>query len=279
MEEAKNGPSKHVIIGALVLACSHSRMRDIVGTDALRSVLDVEYRELIAGGTFDLQPVWELFEAQPGFDPQAAVAPLSRFKSWERQLGIEVTMPVSLRNLTANEQAEHAAECDVPQRELKGVLRSAGGDHADVDRTEPSRRISTQMGVELGVESGADSSPGRRLMIAVVASIVGLLGFGLAGSSAYRECVPRAQYATFSAHFAGQLPIQGAERFGREVRATLSDEGWLNQPEETRKSQLGQALRTIASQGIDVLFLRDKAGKVRAYAQLYDGERLRFVFK
>ena len=119
MDEAKSGPDKRTIIDALVLACTHSQLREIVGTDALRSVLDVEYRELIAGGTFNLQPVWELFEDQPGFDPSHAAAPLCRFKSWERQLGMDVTLPNKLLDLDEVEQARQASNCDVPTVELQ----------------------------------------------------------------------------------------------------------------------------------------------------------------
>ncbi len=61
MTTSGNQPNKRAIIDALVLAFSYSDVREVVGTDALRSVLEVEYRELISGTEFNIQPLWGPF--------------------------------------------------------------------------------------------------------------------------------------------------------------------------------------------------------------------------
>ena len=279
MDEAKSGPTKRTIVDALVLACSHSSIRDIVGTDALRSVLDVEYRELIADGTFNLQAVWELFEDQPGFDPEKAAAPLCRFKTWERQLGIEISLPSQLRNLSEGEQAKLAGECDVPTVELQKVLRAPSPEEAAAEEAKKKADRARRLSQEIDPDRDAGPPDTRRRLALIGAGIVAVLAFGIAATTLYRGCSPSPDYERFTASL-GELPVESPQRFGEQVRATLTDEGWLRTPEKDRRQALESALRPIASKGIQVLYLRDKKGKVRAIAQLYDNDqKIRFVFK
>ena len=134
MPEPARAPSKSVTIDALVLVFSHSKVRDIVGTDALRTVVSVEYRDLTANGYFDLQAIWELLEEQPGFDADAAVAPMCRFKTWQRHLNMEVRLPDALRNMSEGELATAAAECVVPTPDMQRLFR------ADLTENENQRK-------------------------------------------------------------------------------------------------------------------------------------------
>src|SRR4051794_27459401 len=98
--EAPRVANKRMVIDALVLACSQSDLKELVGTDALRMVLDGRYIEMVkTAGKVDLRPVWQILEAQPGFAPDAAAPPLCRFKSWEGNLGITIELPQVLAAL------------------------------------------------------------------------------------------------------------------------------------------------------------------------------------
>ena len=99
MATAGGTPNKRTIIDALVVAFSHSGVRDVVGTDALRSVLEVEFHEMFSGSEFDLQPLWDLLSEQPGFVANDAIPPICVFKSWGPRLFINVLLPKDVSNL------------------------------------------------------------------------------------------------------------------------------------------------------------------------------------
>lgn len=279
MDQAKSGPDKRTIIDALVLACQHSALREIVGTDALRSVLDVEYRELIADGGFNLQPVWELFQDQPGFEPQHAAPPLCRFKSWERQLGVEIALPNQLRNLSEAEQANRANECDVPTVELQKILRGTNAeDETAAEKKSPRKR---QLSQEIATHTDDTHavSP-RRRMLQIAASVVAVVCFTITGVVLYRDCAPTPSFQKVDLGTSNQIPIAKADRLGPQVRLVLSNESWLTEPESERREQLEAMLRGLESQGVQVIYIRDQQGKARAIAQLYDnGNKMRIVFK
>ncbi len=264
MAKSRIHDAKTRVIEALVLALSSSELREIVGTDALRSVLTVEYNDLVESGSFDLQQVWELLEQQPGFSAEAARAPMCRFTSWEEELGIRVTPPDALTTLDAKERALLANECRVPRAQLSRVL--GGGAQSRAPAKAPARR-------------SAKRRPLARPQLMAVAAVLGLLGFVVAGYSIVRGCAGAHWDSISASQFAGEMPIADAVQLGSEVGATLTDKDWLSLPEQTRRTQLEAALRRLESRKVDVLFLRDSSGKVCASAQLYDdGRKIRTRF-
>lgn len=278
MADSRIVASKNTLINALILACSQSLLRDIVGTDALRSVLDVEFRELLVGGTFRLQPVWDLFASQPGFEPDAAIPPMCRMKSWERQLGVDVVMPAALAELGPSEIVSHASRCDVPLAELQKILR------ADPELGQ-GRSTNPDMSIKARTTGKHEHAAGKRARdtssrwLPLVAAIA-VIGLALGGYSLWQGIGGSPAWQSVNlASFAGDLPIRDAERIGDQVRATITDEGWLARPARERERALEDALRKLEPQGITVLFLRDQAGEVRATVQLYDsGARTRVQF-
>ncbi len=117
------GPDKEQVIDALVLVFAHSDIAKVVGTDALRSVLAVEYHDMIEGNIFDMQQLWELLADQPGFDATAAEPPLCLLKNWESKLSLEFQLPEHLAEMSDRDRALRAAQCRVPTAESKRVLR------------------------------------------------------------------------------------------------------------------------------------------------------------
>jgi hypothetical protein len=143
-----------VPLEALILAFAHSRAKALVGTDALRSVLSGQYRELHKGNRFDLEPVWDLLAEQPGFDPAEVGPPLCRFKSWEGQLGLAIGMPAAMATLDDSDRAELASQVTVPAAQLAEVLRgelvasevpeAAAPDPAPESRPSPPRSAASR---------------------------------------------------------------------------------------------------------------------------------------
>lgn len=277
--------SKRMQIDALVLACTNSRLREVVGTDALRSVLDVEYRDLIADGVFDLQTIWELFEQQPGFDPDAAAAPLAKFKSWEKRLGMEVKLPSSMRNLSPAELSIRASECEIATPDLQKLFRGVkdSDDEADGKKKKTSKLVvddSTSKGDGQPPAVDAMLTPGRRRALEIGLGVLGAIALAFAAMTIYGECNKKAKWSGISSDFGGDLPIRDPQRIGDQVSATLTDNGWRSLPADERKQQLGDALRNLDSHNINVLFLRTDSGKIVATAQFKPGtDDIQFTFK
>lgn len=282
MGEPQRRPDKRVIVDALVLAFSHSEIRSVVGTDALRSVLDVEYKDMMTGSTFSLEQLWDLLKSQPGFNPEAAVPPMCLFKTWESRLGIEVQLPEEIAGMRLADQTARASVCRVPTQELRRVINDSEparpaikttGRHKGVQGRPASGRIPEQADGLAG-----RLSPERRRLVLIAATAIAVVGFTFAGLSVWRAVMVDAKWEDMSASaIAGELPISDPERLGNEVGATLTDPGWLARPQAEREAQLQVALEGLRSRDVRVLFLR-LDGKVRAAAEVGSGGAIRYRF-
>jgi hypothetical protein len=278
MARPSPAPQKRDVIDALVLAFSHSKLRSVVGTDALRSVLDVEYRDMLSGNVFDLGPLWELLEEQPGFDAALAAPPMCQFKTWERRLGLEVAMPAALADLKASEIIQRAAECPIPTKELQALFRGneAGSPKEALRASQKTAAVAAEHGVPAPVAAHAR----RRKTIFLVATVIAVAGLGFAGVYGYRAFNVTPKWTSITAAgFPGDLPAADAERLGDQVGARLTDPGWLARPEAERREQLAAGLRALADQGVTVLFLRDDTDRVRALVQRQRDGSHRYDFR
>lgn len=268
MADGAAKPEKNKVIEALILAFSYSKASAMVGTDALRSVLSVEYHDLLRNGVFDLEYIWELLEDQPEFSPELVKPPLCLFKTFESQLGLTIKLPEALGELSASQVSVAAADCKVPAVELRRVLRDSGEPAPSTKRTEAAADALIREAEQ--AETPKHRKPRRQLpaWVTPVAAVIAVVSFGFAGLSVYKGCSsPKAQWKSIGLGPLQQLPVSDARRFGAQVDARLTDDGWLAQAEATRKKQLQDALDKLRPEGVRVLILRDKQGRVRASAQ------------
>lgn len=282
---ANGGASARVPVEALILSFSHSRAKALVGTDALRSVLTGQYRELLRDGGFDLEPVWQLLAQQPGFDPDHVRPALARFKSWEPHLGLVVRMPEVMTGLTELEISELAAHVQVPPHERRRVLGGAlvqsddpalaGADFSDdapaprppVARPEPESPVpQTTRTVRLRRLSAR-----QRRNLEIAAMVIGLFGFSLAGIQLQRTC-SATSWEDMSTRFAGDIPLQSAERQGPEVSGELRDARWLTLAPAVRTAHMKAALEALPPD-VQAFFVRDRDRQVRAVARWFGQPR------
>ena len=263
MADTSGAAQKRTVIEALVLAFAHSEAREMVGTDALRSVLEVEYYELVSDGVINLQPLWELLEQQPGFDAEKAKPPICIFKSWQRRLTIEVKLPDSLQGLTQQQEMDAAAACPVPRPELNAVFRGISGLSAAGVPVSPGRADPPK-----DQRIAKDETP-KRPMVAAVAGVVGAICLAFAGFTLYRTCdTPTGKWKAIApVAISSDIPIASADRLGKQVRVTLSDDKWLALPKDDRRVHLETALRKLDAREIESLVILDRAGKARADAR------------
>lgn len=136
------------LIDVIVLVFARSELKNLVGTDALRTVLSGSQRALFPEpGTMSLQPVWELIESQPGFDAELAIPPMCRLKAWEAPLKVKVELPESLVHLDLATREKKAMECNAGQCHCRQAVghraaphRACEGQFVDAHRQATPRR-------------------------------------------------------------------------------------------------------------------------------------------
>jgi hypothetical protein len=154
---------KRVVIESLIHAFAHSEARTLVGTDALRMVLKGQYRDLTANGGFELDPLDELFAAQPGYQEAPVAAALLRFKSWQDAFRLEVRLPARLAALAASDRDALLEQCVVPAAEVQRVLGGGAGVEAPPGQAEiPGEGAPAPRATKEKKEKAARTGPRRR---------------------------------------------------------------------------------------------------------------------
>lgn len=269
-----NSPGQKQHVEALVLAFSNSKARSLVGTDALRTVLSGQYRELVADGKLHLEGVWSLLESQPGFDAELVKPPLCRFKLWEDDLGIDVVLPRAMTQLDHLELRSCADRCRVSDLELDRIL--GRGRYTDQERAARVARL-TAADAQVSEPQPVEPKRSRPLLLAI-AAVVALGSFAVTGFFLY-QAFSRPAPDKIPVTFAPEIPLASAERAGLDVGATLSTDSWMARPEDERRASLTAAIGRLKGDSVKTLYIRDTRGKVRALVQPYDrGTKVRIQF-
>jgi hypothetical protein len=178
----------------------------------------------------------------------------------------------------------------VPPKELAQVWRGAivqTGMMDAIERTPtPVPRMPTPPGLKIGGRDAADAgrrdgsagtggrpplTPRQRRALIIASALVAALGFTIGGLTLASHIGGRS-WSAVAIGFAGEIPLARAERSGGEVGGTLSDPAWLSLPRATRTAQMKAALSELPDD-VDVFFVRDAAGAVRATARWYGKPR------
>ena len=261
----KGPASKRVIIDAIVLAFSKSDVRDVVGTDALRMVLEGRYLEMLkTPGVLNLQPVWDLLLTQPGVTADQVKPAFSRIKQWENRLNMPIVLPKDLESMTSVERDRLAQKCKVPDEELARVLNTGAAPQA---RAKSAPAVAAAPQLSGPIKETTEPSQNRK-MIAYALFAIGVIG---AGVSTYWALGGAKIAAVTPAQISSEIPLKGAQRSGETVGAVLSDTGaWMAHSETDRKRMLMQALEKTQALGAAKFVLMDEKGQVFGHAQLGD---------
>src|SRR4051812_43970185 len=145
---------RRVLIDALMVCLSKSRVVQVVDGKTVRSVIDSASKELWREGEFRLDPIWKMLIAEPGLSAEDVAPPFLVFKAYENELGVIVRIPqaltaiprgeqVRLRDTLGLQRADFAAAIDEmrslasaenAQQEQQKTMRDAA---ATVDKGEP----------------------------------------------------------------------------------------------------------------------------------------------
>jgi hypothetical protein len=245
-------PSTTTLIDVIVLVFAKSELRTLVGTDALRTVLEGEQRALFPElDTMVLQPVYELLESQPGFDPEKAVAPFCRLKTWEQRIGIKIVMPTPLEVL------------DTKTCELKAMNVSAFDSDLDKLLNPPTPAVQAAplaRVIESGnVRAGAGSATSSRVKIAM---IVAMIAVAAAGISIYLtlNATSSTTVKLTATELSSEIPLAHVRKSGDVIIATVTDPAWIKKPEFDRRKQLEAVAVKMRIHQVKMLMLADPQG-------------------
>ena len=253
----QSSATKNQLIDLVLVALGSSHG----GLKALRGVLGSDPRLAVLGSSVELQPVWEILEAQPDFSREAAISALCYVKGHEETLGIQIQLPAALGNLSPAERMAHAARCRPPREEVARIL---AGELRPIGVTTETIRVLQQE----KNEGFSFSQLSRRQLIALGSGIVAALSLILVIYSIASTMTKEPDFKRLdAAEFAGDIPIGAARMWGTEVRASLVDPSWLKQPEDRRRKQMELALDRLASRNMTTLIVEDESNRQRATAQ------------
>ena len=265
----------HAVIDAIVLAFSRSKLRELVGTDALKMVLSgtTTTRELFPDpGTLSLQPLWDLLESQPGFIPEDATPPLCRIKSWESSLEMTVALPNHLLELDVEAQALRTAECPVGDDELQQILEPPAPPPPPAPAPVPRPRTSEPHAVETVSISGlrVHSGSSRRTMIAVALAVLAIIAVIVSIKLTFGGESKATRLS--ASEISNEIPLTQIRQKGPVIGAVLADRSWLSKPEAERRQQLATALDNVKALGANDLVVFDSKGTLVASVASHAGK-------
>jgi hypothetical protein len=269
MESAEAVTAKRrVLIDALMMCLSKSRVMQVVDAKTTRGVLDSAAVEMWREGEFRLDPVWKILTAQPGLSAEDVAPPLLMFKAYEKELGVSVRMPqalsaiprgeqVRLRDALGIQRADFAkaidemkvlAAAEAAERQTQNLARAA---EASADKDEP-RRPSTQKSAQI-------KKPQSKLLAALLgAAALGAIVFGV--WFATRDT--SAQFPL--GDVAGSLQLANGRAVGPSLTASISDPRWETMSRDERKKAVSAVMDIEVGKSIRSMILLDGNGGTAA---------------
>jgi hypothetical protein len=213
--------------------------------------------------TLSLEPVWELIESQPGFDPDKAVPPMCRLKAWESQLKVRVELPSALADLDLATREKKAMECNVGDDELYKVLNVK-----PTGSMSPAKKDVVHV-IESSANDGSRLRSGVRLSTKI-AAVFAVLGLAAAGISIYLT-VGRTDGSTVRlspSDLTTEIPLTDVRRNGTLIVATVTDPKWIEKSETERRVQLEAVTPKLRVQNASGLMILDPKGMLIATLRL-----------
>jgi hypothetical protein len=265
MESAQALAAKRrVLVDALMMCLSRSRVVSVVDAKTVRGVLDSAASELWREGEFRLEPVWKMLVTQPGLSAEDVAPPLLVFKAFEKQLGVQVRVPQALSAIPRGEQIKLRDALGINRddfakamEELRGITgedQSPKDAAAQADEAAPADRP---------VTSRAQKVPPPRKRRPVVVALLALLALGGVSLGAWYGL--RDSSAAFDvSDVAGTIQLGKARLAQGSMSATITDPRWDGLPKDEQKRLAQQLLEQEAPKGIHTITLSDEKGATRA---------------
>lgn len=263
---------RRVLVDALMMCLSKSRVVRVVDGNTVRGVLDSASKEMWREGEFRLDPVWKLLIAQPGLSAEEVAPPLLVFKAYEKELGVAVRVPQALSAIPRGEQvrlrdALGIERADfVPAIEQMQALAAAQRDTDSHQQILRDAEATVDDGGEPRRPTTARHQPvappvtAQRKLVAVGLAIGGVLAMCLGAWWALRD--PSVGYDL--SDVAATLQLKNGRAVGPSLTATVVDPRWDGLQREERKRVASAIMDVETAKGIRSLILLDRAGATKA---------------
>lgn len=268
MESAEAVEAKRrVLIDALMMCLSKSRVVQVVDAKTVRSVLDSASKELWREGEFRLEQVWKILVSQPGLTAEDVAPPLLVFKAYENELGVTVRIPqalsaiprgeqIRLRDALGIERADFAKSID----ELKSLAADTAAQGQATRAAEAGARKE-----EARKPAAPKPAAGKAPRPVTPQSKALALGLAIGGVAALAFGV----WFTFRdtsrgfdlSDVAATLQLTNGRAAGPSLTATISDPKWDAMSIDDRKKAAAAVMDVESQKGIKSLTLLDKNGR------------------
>jgi hypothetical protein len=262
---------RRVLIDALMVCLSKSRVVQVVDGKTVRSVIDSASKELWREGEFRLDPIWKMLIAEPGLSAEDVAPPFLVFKAYENELGVIVRIPqaltaiprgeqVRLRDTLGLQRADFAAAIDEmkslasaenAQQEQQKTLRDAA---ANADKGETRRPAAASK------KGPAKPATPQAKALAVGLALGGVVALGVGVWFALRDTSKGYDLGDV----AGTLQLANGRAAGSSLTATITDAKWETLAPDARKKAASAVMDVEAGKGIRSLVLLDGAGNAKA---------------
>jgi hypothetical protein len=271
MESAEAVAAKRrVLIDALMMCLTRSRVVQVVDGTTIRGVIDSASGELWRQGEFRLDPVWKILIAQPGLTAEDVAPPLLVFKAYEGELGVAVRVPQALSAIPRGEQirlrealgiqrADFAkaieelktlATAEAADQKNQQIMRDAEASH---DRDEAGKAPAKPK-QKKGPPSKQSRALAAALALVALAAISGGVWWALRDTSAGFDV----------SDVAGTLQLAKGRAAGPSLTATITDPRWEALSPDERKKALSAVMDLEVGKGIKSMILLDGSGATRA---------------
>jgi hypothetical protein len=264
---------RRVLVSALTKCLEHSRVKDVVPLESIRSILESASGELWREGEFRLEMVWKVLCQQPGLSPQEVAPPLLAFKSFEGDLEVNVRLPPALSALPPAEQAKLRDQVPLTKESFSTELQDI---HA-VARAQVAEEAAPRVDVGQAAQAAAAAEPARPARKPatrgqkVAAGLIACIAVAGGGVSTYRSLRDTAQGTDLS-DVAPILQLSDGKQVNQSLSARINDGRWGTLAKDEQRKIAAQLFDREREKGIKVLTLVDGDGRVRVSASNVTGQ-------
>jgi hypothetical protein len=263
---------RRVLVGALTKCLEHSRVKDVVPLESIRSILESASGELWREGEFRLEMVWKVLCQQPGLSPQEVAPPLLAFKSFESDLEVNVRLPPALSALPPNEQAKLREQVPLTRESFSSELQEI---HA-VAQAQVAEEAAPKIDVRQVAQAAAaePARPPRKPATRgqkIAAGVIACLAVAGGGASTYFSLRDTA-LGTDLSDVAPILQLSDGRKVNQSLSARINDARWGTLAKAEQRKIAAELFDREREKGIKVLTLVDGDGRVRVSASNVTGQ-------
>jgi hypothetical protein len=279
MESAEAVAAKRrVLIDALMMCLTKSRVVQVVDGKTVRSVIDSASSELWREGEFRLDPVWKILIAQPELTAEDVAPPLLVFKAYEGELGVAVRMPqalsaiprgeqIRLRDALGIERADFAkaidelrklAASDASDERNQQIMRDAGSSYDKDEASKSGSKAQPKAKPKSSKKPGPPSKQAKAL-----AAALGLVALAAIGGGVWWALRDTSVGYPLT-DVGGILQLANGRAVGPSLTATITDPKWETLSADERKKAVSAVMDLELGKGIKSLILLDGTGTTRA---------------